>query len=230
MHSILTRYLEPDSEGRIWITDLGKNELWGVNVESGDIKTYRMPLPQGETHFHTLLYGAAFDSKRKQVWWAQLYGNVGSLDTERNVADRIVPLARGSGARRLAIQDGFLWVALSGAGQILKINTDTGLEAGRYSIPDRGSAPYGVTVDKKRNAIWVATSNSDRIYRLDIDTQRWRQYPMPRKETFLRVIEVDHESGDIWTTYASLPVGKRDTAVFGTASANNIIVRLRPGD
>ncbi len=224
------RYLEPDSEGRIWITDLGKNELWGVNVESGDIKTYRMPLPQGETHFHTLLYGAAFDSKRKQVWWAQLYGNVGSLDTQRNNAERVIPLARGSGARRLAIQDGFLWVALSGASQILKINTDTGVEVGRYSLPDRGSSPYGVTFDKKRNAIWVATTNSDRIYRFNIETQEWRQYPMPRKETFLRVIEVDHESGDIWTTYASLPVGKRDPAVFETVSANNIIVRLRPGD
>jgi streptogramin lyase len=223
------RYLEPDPEGRIWITDLGKNELWGVNVDSGDIKTYRMPLAQGETNFHSLLYGAAYDSKRKQVWWAQLYGNVGSLDTDNNTAARIVPLSRGAGARRLAIQDGFLWVALSGASQILKINTDTGIEAGRYSLPDRGASPYGLTFDKKRNAIWVATSNSDRIYRLDIDTERWRQYPMPRKETFLRVIEVDHDTGDIWTTYASLPVGRRDPATFGTESANNIIVRLRPG-
>ena len=224
------RYIEPDAEGRIWITDLGKNELWGVNVESGDIKLYRMPLPGGESHFHTLLYGAAFDSKTKQVWWAQLYGNVGSFDTVRNNSERVVPLARGVGARRLAIQDGFLWVALSGASQLLKIDTATGLEAGRYSLPDRGSAPYGVTLDKKRNAIWVATSNSDRIYRFDIDTKAWHQYPLPRKETFLRVIEIDHNNGDVWTTYASLPIGKRDPAVFGTESANNIIVRLRPGD
>ena len=32
------------------------------------------------------------------------------------------------------------------------------------------------------------------------------------------------------TTYASLPVGRRDPRVFGTESANNMIVRLRPGD
>lgn len=224
------RYIEPDAQGRIWITDLGKNELWGVNVDSGDIKLYRQPVVGGESHFHSLLYGAAFDSKRKQVWWAQLYGEVGSFDTDRNTPERIVPLARGAGARRLAIQDGFLWVALSGASQLLKIDTDTGLEAGRYDIPDRGSSPYGVTFDRKRNAVWLATSNSDRIYRFDIDKTTFRQYPMPRKETFLRVIEVDHQSGDLWTTYASLPVGKRDPRVFGTPSANNIIVRLRPGD
>jgi streptogramin lyase len=224
------RLVEPDSQGRIWITDLGKNELWGVNVESGDIKLYRQPVTSGESHFHSLLYGSAFDAKRQQVWWAQLYGNVGSFDTEKNLTDRIVPLHRGDGSRRLAIQDGFLWVALSGASQLLKINTDTGLEVGRYDIPDRGASPYGVTFDKKRNAVWLACSNSDRIYRFDIDEGTFRQYPMPRKETFLRTIELDRESGDVWTTYASLPVGKRDPAVFETASANNIIVRLRPGD
>ena len=224
------RYVEPDAEGRIWLTDLGKNELWGLNVESGDVKLYRLPVTAGETHFHSLLYGAAFDSKTQQVWWAQLYGNVGSFDTKENVPDRVFPLTRGSGSRRLAIQDGFLWVALSGAGQLLKISTTTGLEAGRYDLPDRGSAPYGVTFDKKRNAVWLACSNADRIYRFDIDRQSFKQYPMPRKETFLRVIDVDRHTGDIWTTYASLPVGKRDPAVFGTASANNIIVRLRPGD
>lgn len=224
------RFVEPDAQGRIWLTDLGKNELWGLNVESGEIKLYRQPVTSGETHFHSLLYGASFDSKRQQVWWAQLYGNVGSFDTKTNLSDRIVPLARGSGARRLAIQDGFLWVALSGSSQLLKIDLETGLEVGRYEVPDPGSSPYGITYDRKRNAIWLACSNSDRIYRFDIDKQTFRQYPMPRKETFLRVIDVDHETGDIWTTYASLPVGKRDPAVFGTPSANNIIVRLHPGD
>lgn len=224
------RYVEPDADGRIWLTDLGKNSLWGLNVESGDIKVYRQPVTGGESHFHSLLYGAAFDSKHQQVWWAQLYGNVGSFDAKTNQSDRVVPLARGSGSRRLAIQDGFLWVALSGASQLLKINTETGLEVGRYDLPDRGSSPYGLTFDKRRNAVWLACSNSDRIYRFDIDQQTFRQYPMPRKETFLRVIDVDHQTGDIWTTYASLPVGKRDPAVFGTPSANNIIVRLRPGD
>ena len=44
------------------------------------------------------------------------------------------------------------------------------------------------------------------------------------------MIEVDAANGDVWTTYASLPVGKRDAAAFGTPSANNMLVRLRPGD
>jgi streptogramin lyase len=224
------RYVEPDAEGRIWLTDLGKNELWGLNVNTGEVILYRQPVTTGESHFHSLLYGAAFDTKRQQVWWAQLYGNIGSFDTKENVSDRIVPLARGSGARRLAISDDFVWAAMSGAGALLKINLETGLEVGRYNLPDRGAAPYGITYDKKRNAIWLACSNADRIYRFDIDKETFKQYPLPRKETFLRIIDIDHDTGDIWTTYASLPVGKRDVAVFGTESANNIIVRMRPGD
>lgn len=224
------RHVEPDDRGRIWITDLGKNELWAIDVESGDIETYRMPMMPGETSFHSLLYGAAIEPERDRVWWAQLYGHVGSIDTDANIADRIIPFSRGAGPRRLAIHDGILWVPLFGKSELVKIDTGTGLELGRYRIPDRGAAPYGVTLDKRRNAIWAATSNSDRIYRFDIDEETWGHYPLPRRETFIRMIEVHPETGDVWTTYASLPVGKRDPEEFGTESANNMIVRLRPGD
>ncbi len=225
------RYVEPDSQGRIWITDMGKNELWGVNVDSGDIKTYRMPLVEGETTFHSLLYGAAIDAKNNRVWWSQVYGYAGSFDTEHNVAERILPFKRGEGPRRLAIgEDGTLWIPLFGAGQVVKVDGASGRELGRYQIPDRGAAPYGITLDKKRNAIWAATSNSDRIYRLDIASGKWTHYPLPRKESYIRMVEIDPQTGDVWTTYASLPVGKRDPQEFGTPSANNIIVRLHPGN
>jgi streptogramin lyase len=226
-----SRFVEPDPQGRIWITDMGKNELRGVNIETGEAKNYRMPVVEGETHFHSLLYGAALDSKHNRVWYAQLYGYVGSFDTEHNIAERILPFRRGEGPRRLAIQeDGTLWIPLFGSSQLVKVDGDTGRELGRYQIPDRGASPYGVTYDKKRNAVWAATSNSDRIYRFDVDTQKWRHYPLPRKETYIRMIELDRDTGDLWTTYSSLPVGRRDVAMFGTPSANNMIVRLHPGD
>ncbi len=112
----------------------------------------------------------------------------------------------------------------------MKIDGETGEELGRWQIPDRGAGPYGITLDKKRNAIWAATSNSDRIYRFDIATQAWRHYPMPRAEAYIGMLEVHPETGDVWTTYSSLPVGRRDPKLAGTESANNIIVRLHPGD
>ena len=225
------RHVVADIEGRIWITDLGKNELWGVHVETGVINTYRLPHAGGESSLHTMLYGAAIDVENNRVWWAQLNGYVGSFDTAATVTDRIVPFGRGVGPRRIAIQeDGVLWVPLYGDGALSKIDTKTGLELARYSLPDPGAAPYGVTLDKKRNAIWAATAHSDRIYRFDIDSERWRHYPLPRKEAFLRMVDVDPETGDVWTTYSSLPVGKRNVDVHKVDSANNIIVRLHPGD
>jgi len=225
------RHVAADQQGRIWITDLGKNELWALHVDSGEIRTYRMPLAPGESHFHSLLYGAAIDVERNRVWWAQLYGHVGAVDTERNIADRVVPFARGAGPRRLAIQDdGTLWVPLFGSSELVRIDGATGEETGRYRIPDQGASPYGITLDKRRNAIWAATSNSDRIYRFDIEESRWRHYPLPRREAYIRMVEVDPQSGDVWTTYSSLPVGARDPAIHGTAGANNMIVRLHPGD
>ena len=52
---------------------------------------------------------------------------------------------------------------------------------------------------------------------------------MLRKETYIRVIEVNDETGDVWTTHSSPPVGKRDPKLFGTESANNNILRPHPG-
>ncbi len=224
------RYVEPDSSGRIWITDLGKNELWALNTSTGVIQTFPLPIVSGESSFHSLLYGAAIDKPRDRIWWAQLFGVAGSFDTQRDVTDRILPYQRGEGPRRLAIEDGVLWVPLFGSSELSKVDTVTGLEIGRYPIPDRGGSPYGITLDKRRNAIWVATCNSDRIYRFDIAEERWRHYPLPRREAYIRVIEVHPDTGDIWTTYSSLPVGKRDVSVWGTESANNMIVRIHPGD
>jgi streptogramin lyase len=210
---------------------MGMNELWGIDVASCDIKTYRQPVPAGETHFHSLLYGAAADAKNHRVWWAQLYGNVGSFDTKTHQAERIIPFRHGEGPRRLAIEDdGTLWVPLFGASQLVKIDGATGEELGRWQIPDRGAGPYGITLDKRRNAIWAATSNSDRIYRFDLATQKWRHYPLPRAESYIRMLELDPATGDVWTTYSSLPVGRRDPAVYGFEGANNVIVRLHPGD
>lgn len=225
------RLVEPDKNGHIYLVDMGTNEVWDIDVESGKIVKFRQPNPQGETTFHTLLYGAAFDAQRQRVWWAQLHGNVGSFDAEKKVTDRVIQFEQGEGPRRLAIEDdGTLWVPLFGAGQIVRIEPESGLETGRFAIPDRGAGPYGVTYDKRRRAIWAATCNSDRIYRFDIDTQKWSHYPMPRKESYIRIIEVHPETGDIWTTYANLPVGKRDPKVYGIEAANNIIIRLHPGD
>ncbi|MEM7468805.1 MAG: SMP-30/gluconolactonase/LRE family protein [Pseudomonadota bacterium] len=225
------RQVEPDAQGRVWLTLVGINELWSVHTETSEVKRYKMPLPDGEEQFHVFIYGAAMDPDGKRVWWTQLHGFLGAFNIETESVERIVPFPRGAAPRRLAIEeDGTLWVPLYGEGQLVKFDTKTGAEVARYDMPDRAGATYSVTLDPKRHAIWVGTTNSDRIYRFDIDDERWRHYPLPRKEAFLRMIEIDHDTGDVWTAYANLPIGKRDPTIHGHESANNMVVRLRPGD
>ncbi len=225
------RQVEPDAKGRIWLTLIGINELWSIQIETGEIKRYTMPVPKGEEVFHTFLYGAALDPSGKRVWWTQLHGYLGAFNTETETVEHLVEFERGAMPRRLAIDDdGTLWVPLFGEGQLVKYDTQTGKELARYDMPDRAGASYSVTLDEKRNAIWVGTTNSDRIYRFDIADERWRHYPMPRKEAYLRSIELDHETGDLWTAYSNLPIGKRDPAIHGTETANNRLIRIHPGD
>ncbi len=225
------RQVEPDAEGKIWLTLVGINELWSIHVDTGAIERFPMPIPEEEQAFHAFLYGAALDPNGKRVWWTQLHGYLGAFNTETKEVEKLVEFPRGAMPRRLAIDDdGTLWVPLFGEGQLMKYDTAAGKELARYDMPDRAGATYSVTLDQKRDAIWLATTNSDRIYRFDVADERWRQYPLPRPEAYLRSIELDHATGDLWTAYSNLPIGKRDPVVFGTEDANNRLVRLRPGD
>jgi streptogramin lyase len=225
------RQIEPDAKGRIWLTLVGINELWSIHVDTGEVKRFKMPLPEGEEDFHVFIYGAAMDPNGKRIWWTQLHGFLGAFNTETESVERVVSFPRGAAPRRPAIEeDGTLWVPLYGEGQLVKFDTKRGVEVARYDMPDRAGASYSVTLDPKRHAIWVGTTNSDRIYRFDIDDERWSHYPLPRKEAFLRMIEVDHDTGDIWTTYANLPIGPRNPEKHGIAGSNNMVVRLHPGD
>ena len=225
------RQVEPDAEGRVWITLVGINELWSIHVETGEIERYPMPIPEDEQPFHVFLYGAAMEPNGKRVWWTQLHGYLGSFNIETKKVETVVPFPQGAAPRRMAIQDdGTLWVPLFGEGQLLKFDTARGKEVARYDLPDRAGASYSVTMDSRRNVVWVGTSNSDRIYRFDIAKESWKHYPLPRKEAYIRMIEVDPDTGDLWTSYSNLPVGKRDPKVFGSEAANNMIVRLHPGD
>ena len=225
------RHIQRDAKGRIWLTLVGLNELWSVQTDSGEVKRHPMPLPEGEERFHVFIYGAAMDPSLKRVWWTQLHGDLGAFNVETEKVEKVIPFPRGAAPRRMAIEaDGTLWVPLYGEGQLVKFDTKKGVEIARYDLPDRAGASYSVTLDAKRRVVWVGTTNSDRIYRFDIDAARWRQYPLPRREAFLRMIEIDHDTGDLWTAYANLPIGPRDPAIYGAEGTNNIIVRLHPGD
>jgi streptogramin lyase len=52
--------------------------------------------------------------------------------------------------------------------------------------------------------VWINGNQSDTIFSFDIAKEEWMVYPMPRKRTFTRDIEVG-EDGSIYTSNSHFP-------------------------
>jgi streptogramin lyase len=146
-------------------------------------------------------------SDRKHIWYSQLgIGSFGSFNVEtREFETRVILPLADSGPRRLTISDkDIMYVPLYGSGQLLEFDTRSGEQTGLYDLPDTGSAPYAVTWDPVRKVVWIATSNADVIYRFDPETSAFGVIPMPRKDAYLRMIDIDPQSGVLVTSYANV--------------------------
>lgn len=203
------RYVVTDVKGHIWLTLIGQNKLAELDPASGQIWSYDMPHQEGETPFHAATYGCVLGSDRKKVWFTQINGIIGAMDVESHAIETAVAFTMGQIPHRFAIDGAdVLWVALSGDGELLAYDTRNRKLVGRYRLPDPNASPYSTTWDKARKVVWVSGSNSDVIYRFDPATEQFNVIPLPRKRSFLRMIDIDRQTGDLWTTYAHLPVGR----------------------
>lgn len=215
------RFVKFDRRGRLWLTLIGENKLAELDVATGEIQKYEMPHKEGEVPFHAALYGCVMASDAEMIWISQLNGIVGGFNTRTKELETVIDLPFGAIPHRFAIDDNdIIYVALSGDGQILVYDTRARKELRRLDLPDRNSAPYATTWDPDRRVVWVAASNSDAIYRLDPKTGDAAVIPLPRKRTYLRMVDIDRRNGDLWTTYAPLPIGR----------GPNFAVRVVPGD
>ncbi len=202
------RYVVTDIQGHLWLTLIGQNQMAELDPDSGEIWFYDMPHQEGETSFHAALYGCVVSADLKKIWFTQLNGIIGSIDVQSKQIETASTFEVGQIPHRFAIDDqDVIWVALSGDGELLAYDTIANKLVGRYRLPDANSSPYSTTWDSLRKVVWVSGSNSDVIYRFNPANQQFHSIPMPRKRAFLRMIDVDRKTGDLWTTYAHLPVG-----------------------
>jgi streptogramin lyase len=144
---------------------------------------------------------------RTHVWYCQLgIGSFGSFNTETLKFETHVEFASATaGPRRMSMSDdGVLYLALYGAGQLAVYDTKAGRMVGIYDLPDRASAPYATTWDPIRKVVWVSTSNADAIYRFDPRTRAMGVLPLPRERGFLRMLYVDRHSGSLVSSYANI--------------------------
>lgn len=207
-----------DTKGRLWFGDVASNSLGSIDQRTGETKLYRgteknlVDARQGAganaaVHLDDLyVYGTVITSDRKHVWYTQLNGRFGEFNTETMQYETIVDVPPSAAPRRLAITEkDILYVPLFGTGQIVEYDARARRQLAVHDLPDRASAPYAVTWDAVRQVLWVATSNADVIYRFDPKDRSFGVIPLPRQRTFLRMLQVEPETGLLATSYGLLP-------------------------
>lgn len=200
-HQVVT-----DRHGRLWFSDIMNNEVGWLDPQSGRSGEFKIPAVPGREGGEQV-YGLAMSPDRVRVWYCQLgIGSFGSFNTETLRFERHVEFeSRNAGPRRMSMSDdGVLYIALFGAGQLAAYDTKSDRMLGIYNLPDRASAPYATTWDPLRKVVWISTSNADVIYRFDPRTQSLGVLPLPRERGFLRMLHVDRRSGFLVTSYANI--------------------------
>jgi streptogramin lyase len=196
-----------DKDGLVWYSDIGNNAVGYFDPDNGDAEIFHTPEIPDRPGSGALLYGLIMTSDRKHIWYSQLgIGSFGNFNIEtREFETRVTLPIVDAGPRRLTISDDdIMYVPLYGSGQLIEYDTKARQQIGIYDLPDTGSAPYAVTWDPVRKVVWIATSNADVIYRFDPKTRSFGVIPLPRAGAFLRMIDIDPESGVLVTSYANI--------------------------
>ena len=200
-HTLLT-----DKAGLVWFSDIVNNAVGYLDPATGEIDHYMAPAIAGRATTGTALYGLVMTSDREEIWFSQL--NIGSIGSFNVVTREFGPsfqLPLNSGPRRLSISDDdILYVPLYGTGQLIEYDTKTNTQIGIYDMPDTASAPYAVTWDPVRKVVWIPTSNTDVIYKFDPADKSFSVLPMPRVGAFLRMVDIDPDTGNLITSYANI--------------------------
>ncbi len=198
--------LTTDRHGRVWFSDIGNNAVGWLDARSGASGSYPIPAVPGREGGEQV-YGLAMSPDRTHVWYCQVgIGSFGSFNTETLKFETQVSLpSPTSGPRRISMSDdGVLYLALYGAGQLAAYDTRALKMIGVYDLPDRASAPYSTTWDPRRKVVWITTSNADAIYRFDPKDRSFAVLPLPRERAFLRSVNIDLQTGALVTSYANI--------------------------
>ena len=167
-----------------------------------DPETRPMPSVDRESSGLPMPYGidVAPDGR---VWFARLYANdfgyINPSTEEVTVVD-----AKVIGPRRLRVDaNNRVWMVSFQTGLLVMYDSESETLT-EYTLPVKSEFPYALNVDRERRAVWVNGNQSDTIMRFDMATEAWQVYPMPRRRTFTRDIEIA-EDGSVYTTNSHFP-------------------------
>ncbi|MCL6415319.1 hypothetical protein MIB92_06630 [Aestuariirhabdus sp. Z084] len=188
---------------------------WGVPLHTLPIDKESMGLP--------LPYGIDV-APDGTVWFARLHTDaIGKIDP---VSGEVIMIPTPfKGPRRLrADSRGHLWIAAFPEGQIVEFDPETSVFT-RYDMPTEplgSDTPYSLNVDRERDLVWVNGNASDSLLRFDINRKSWRVFPMPRRVTFTRDVEIAPD-GSVFTTNSSFPS-------WHIEDGQPTLIHLQPGE
>jgi streptogramin lyase len=140
------------------------------------------------------------------IWFARLHADsIGRIDPQTHEIKMYdTPF---HGPRRLRVDDqGGIWIAAFPESKIVRF--DQYKETFEYfDIPVKpigSETPYSLNIDKQRQIIWVNGNTSDALYAYYYREKRWQHYPMPKRVTFTRDVEIA-PNGQVFTTNSSFP-------------------------
>ena len=206
-HELLT-----DARGRVWFSDIGNRAVGYFDPADGETRIWKTPVAESRANDVALygsaaVYGLVMTSDQKEVWYSQLGNGVFggfNVETEEFIGPFVLPDAN-AGPRRISISDDdIMYLALYGTGQIAEFDIKTRQMIAIHDLPDTASAPYAVTWDPVRKVVWAAVSNNDVIYRFDPATREFGVLPLPRPQTFIRMIDIDPATGVLVASTANI--------------------------
>ena len=140
------------------------------------------------------------------IWFARLHADsIGRIDPQTH--DIKMYKTPFHGPRRLRIDaQGGVWIAAFPESQIVRFDQEKE-EFEFFDIPVKpigSETPYSLNIDKSRNIVWVNGNTSDALYAYYFKEDRWQHYPMPKRVTFTRDVEIA-PNGMVYTTNSSFP-------------------------
>ncbi len=140
------------------------------------------------------------------VWCTELGGNrLLAYDPDAGAFRSYYLPTSFSGPRRLDVaSDGSVWVPEFANGKIARFDPDTETFA-ELEFPTGNSLPYCARIDHARGRVWVSQCANDAIACIDARSGKIVEYALTTPDAFIRHLDVDQESGDVYAAYSHSP-------------------------